>query len=717
MKAITLWIAAILACAQPLGAATVQVGLSPYPVPLLDTESLTGTEHSAEVQRLEAELGRNAPASVESLALLASHYMAMDTIDSRSLALEHLRAARELDPTNVDLALAEARILERQGYLKPAMALIRSFVVEHGAQAELDEALGCLLFRSAVRTLNWDEMERSRSAYVRAVKADDSNDRTLRSLGSVAVAAADTHTTRIVMKRLLQRNANDAGVCLLAAVSAVDQDRGVASAQLLQRAIPLLSERNRVFAAHAGELLEATPGANIKDPARYWQALNPHPTWLVNQRQLEFLKRWVEAEILFGEGDFSQPVWETSLGDVWIRFGRPNASRFIPADPASLPLHVAGNLPDVYEDPYQYADNFVAEGSTSEPAPLPWLMAVELTREDQDRRNHFLGLYYWMGDEWLLVGFRDGTYTMNWKFTSHAASRMHQYTRRAPIYFREKPPTPKLTMRTAAAGYHRANGTVRLELYLAVDGYEPKVPAGPRVSWLLSTGAGLPLDRGESRLPGTVARSTLLKAAGAKPGEDHARMSQLSWILQPGSYHLALELDDPVLGFATPVEMNITLPAEPRDGMVVSDLLLVDTFRAYESDSGVPLDWVKHAHVVLPHFGAVDMGRREPLYVYFEVLGLGTDETGSTHFDVSYEIVPSAEFQFANAIQLDQKLRDRELFLEERSGVSADGLVVKGAQIDVDGLREGPYVLDISIHDRIRDRWATRRLPFAVKKD
>jgi hypothetical protein len=51
-------------------------------------------------------------------------------------------------------------------------------------------------------------------------------------------------------------------------------------------------------------------------------------------------------------------------------------------------------------------------------------------------------------------------------------------------------------------------------------------------------------------------------------------------------------------------------------------------------------------------------------------------------------------------------------YLRERTGISPDGLVVKGTEIDISALPPGDYVLQIKVDDLVTGRQVSEVVPF-----
>jgi hypothetical protein len=175
--------------------------------------------------------------------------------------------------------------------------------------------------------------------------------------------------------------------------------------------------------------------------------------------------------------------------------------------------------------------------------------------------------------------------------------------------------------------------------------------------------------------------------------------------LLPGTYTLRVEVEDLVDGAYRARDRRFELlPPDRVFGM--SDLQLCDLFAELEPGRELPEEFIKHAHVVIPHPGAAARPGQRALFLYFEVYGAVPDERGQVHLDTIYEIWRRSDFHPSDAglPRGQPTARDPVLrvdFPDERIGRTASGVVVKGTRIDLDELEPGSYVIAVSLSDRL----------------
>jgi hypothetical protein len=190
--------------------------------------------------------------------------------------------------------------------------------------------------------------------------------------------------------------------------------------------------------------------------------------------------------------------------------------------------------------------------------------------------------------------------------------------------------------------------------------------------------------------------------------------------LAPGSYRLAVDVTQPEGGHRA-LEVDLHLPSPAPPGLLaLSDLQLASTFHPFVPGSDAPREFVKHAYGVVPVPSAVFPRDARELYVYFEVHNLRVGDDGRTRFDVGYRIYRQPPG--TNVRRGGQTLRPEILaamepmgltFTEESTGLSPDGLVVKGGNVDIADLPPGRYVLLVEIEDLLAQARVSRYVAFS----
>jgi len=192
--------------------------------------------------------------------------------------------------------------------------------------------------------------------------------------------------------------------------------------------------------------------------------------------------------------------------------------------------------------------------------------------------------------------------------------------------------------------------------------------------------------------------------------------------LPAGRYHVGVEVHEPVTGAISSEQFTfVVADSPPGDLLEISGLQLASAFAPWTPSMQVPADFVKYATAVVPapdH--RVPMGS-DALGIYFEVRNLARDARGLTSFDVRYAVYRSNREIRDLAFQDDPDLDAMELvapaslsFLEESTGASGEGIVVKGTELDVGDLAAGDYVLVVAIHDRLAGYEDRRAAAFRV---
>jgi hypothetical protein len=229
------------------------------------------------------------------------------------------------------------------------------------------------------------------------------------------------------------------------------------------------------------------------------------------------------------------------------------------------------------------------------------------------------------------------------------------------------------------------------------------------IEWTLTDAEGEQVDQVLRTVTDATRLSVLMAASGQPPATvaGDPRLSAIGARLIPGVYQVRVRAINPRNGRFTAKAYRVRVPApDPAAGLAMSSVQLSHGLREWNEGSRVPPEFVKHGRSVIAAPRAVIEGNS--LGVFYELDHLGVDETGQTRFDVEYAV-----YEGTGQIRLlamlgtfdPDELEEIDLstvqYLQERTGVSPQGLVVKGTEIDISGLRAGDYVLLITVEDLI----------------
>ena len=153
----------------------------------------------------------------------------------------------------------------------------------------------------------------------------------------------------------------------------------------------------------------------------------------------------------------------------------------------------------------------------------------------------------------------------------------------------------------------------------------------------------------------------------------------------------------------------------------MSGLELASAFTRWSPGVTIPPEFVKYAMAIVPAPAHRVPAGSAALGVYFELRNLAVDVNQTSSFDVRYAIYRSSREIRDLVFQARLDTEGLDLiapaslsFLEETSGLSPEGLVVKGIELDVGELPPGDYVLVVSIRDRIAEYSSSQAVAFRI---
>jgi len=139
---------------------------------------------------------------------------------------------------------------------------------------------------------------------------------------------------------------------------------------------------------------------------------------------------------------------------------------------------------------------------------------------------------------------------------------------------------------------------------------------------------------------------------------------------------------------------------------MLSDLMLCSSFEDFHPSSTVPREFVRYARVTVPTPERIFPIDQNVVFVYFEAYDLGIEADGRTRTTVEYSIVPVTE----NVSSATSR------FVEERTGVSPEGVVVKGTAIDLKELAVGRYEMTVTVVDQVTGTTMERAVEFELRE-
>lgn len=429
---------------------------------------------------------------------------------------------------------------------------------------------------------------------------------------------------------------------------------------------------------------------------RWWMGLDRSPSTFENESELEFWTRLVEADLRFGVPGSGTRGWETLPGEVWVRMGRPSAdsgsSRFSPAFDASV-------------------------------APAPALQSGNVAFDPPERTWSW---FFTVDGAPVEVRFSDVTYSgSHWAMAPGSPMDLGVLRNRMTFVEPERQRRlPAFELGVELADFPRGSGSL-LETAVSVQGVSVRDPLYGEpdsviVEWTLYDAEGARLDRTRRVLTDARSLSRLLLASGqpARPASGDPRLALIGARLDPGSYRVRVRAIDPGSGRFTSRTFEVRLPGPSGpERLAMSSVQLSHGLPAWDPRGEFPPELVKHGRAMINAARAVIDGNT--LGVYYELEGLGRDGSGRTRFDVEYAIYESSgqvrllamlgEFDPSELEEVDLAT---VRYLQERTGVSPEGLVVKGTELDLSDLAAGDYVLFVRVSDELSGQHCARAVAF-----
>ncbi len=670
---------------------------------------------------------------------IAQLYLSTGLLKHHRIALEYLESAMQADSSLFGAQRLRASLAQSMKYTGQArrwyLDLCRAFPTDGRAW----RLLGAFHFEQARRVLDRDEFETAARAYARAVRVDSTDCRARLGLSASLIGLGRYEKLPALLTPVVANEsfAQSALLMRAAADRALGEEGSSAAdfARALQNAPPELretylygrefldkSETIQRFAARLDpELLKQ--GMKEVDPhwrdedgldlgkalgdslvlrraiEEYWRANNPWPSHLTNLSRLEYWRRLVEAEVLFGRPEEGVPGYRREPGVAWVRWGRPESSLYLP------PVHGA-RLDDLA--------TFALDLNMALPPPdVPlWVWG------------------YREGPYRFALVFQDVAMNGNWNAQTSTAKRLRLAKRAAPLAI--EPPTvqaPSCRIYLASAAFYRPKGAATLESYLEIQSTRPdsSFSAGERnfqVEYGIFDAQERRIEYRKEVLGVNARRGALREKLGLSPrqGDDDPWLAEFAADLKPGRYRIAVDVSGVEGKDHQARQIALLIPERPTRELSLSDLQLASTFEALRDGSELPASMVKHAFGILPVPSGVFPQAAKTLYVYYEVYYLCRDPEQKTHFDVSYRVYRRKDKDHTRVLthRVVQGLSPVDPlslgYLEETTAVSPHEHVVKGGMVDISGLEAGRYVLEVVVRDRVCKQVARSYAAFSKQK-
>lgn len=691
------------------------------------------------------------PELVELQWRLAQLYISTDMPKHRRHALDLLDqvSAKETGDARADQLWAA--LAHRMHYDSEVRERLERAAERHPEDVGPLLALGAAELRVGLERLGEERLRHARNVFRQAVRTDSTRAEVWHGMAVSALALGEYRAVRRAA-RSLTRFEPELGLMLAAAAHQRLADPQTASARFTE-ALELMDPAERAVFVRGEGFLDADdlaviaeaaipraqafailrergedpqPGDEIdweivlEDPqvrervlSEWWTGHDERPAQAFSTGELEYWARLVEADALFGRPPDGVRGWATPAGDVWVRWGRPTSTFYDPGSPGAASRVDAMAAAGV---------RFPPETVLPVNAPAIWVWT-----------------YRWPGT-WISFLFTDQSRTKSWSPSESSRHDLSELNAKVPIRLERVEREEPFDLAVSSVAFPRAGADALVETYV---GFEPTpwlrdVATDDQlaglmfadrdtialVDWSVSDAAGEQIDSVHRVVGPGARRSRILEQLGhpVARGATDPYLLAVGARLPAGRYRIGVEVRDPVTMAWSAREFGFTVP-DPVAGdlLEMSGLQLAAAFTPWTAGAQVPQEFVKYATAVVPApshrvpRGAATLG------VYFEVRNLALDDERRNSFDVHYAVYRSTREIRDLAFRDEPDVEGLELvapasleYLEESTGVSPEGLVIKGTELDVGDLAAGDYVLVVTIDDRIARDSVSRAAAFRI---
>ena len=670
---------------QSDGAAASVLGLSPAPPPIWHpSHDLPRNERFERLDSLEDRLYAQGFETTQELLELAVLNLSTKRPEDRERALDLLTRARTRDPQRLEVVLWHLKALLRAGDATTAEKLMRDVADEFDGQAAYHYARGYAHWVQATRHLDPLALRVAAQEFERACELQPEARLYAHALRAVALVRDEPAAALQYLSPLQTGEQVPLSMLLLrAGILSYDRATQEEAENLFGQALSALPDDWAMVWITGGGRLPGVAAGDVMEAREYWRTIDPDPTVSSNAHRLEFWRRFLVADLLWGDPTTNTPGWTTQPGDIWIRWGRPTV--------------MVEATPDI--------DPFVGIRGPGPKDANGWGgMAGNMRR------------WTWSfaeGPNSFSLTFLDTNYQYRWRLSGEEQLKtLEARVRDQPVRFATPAIEAGFDLAVDVAMFLPSIERSRLITSVAVLGPEftPIEDLGDvELEWALFDERNRRIDRGHFVLDPSRDRDSILDLVERdRRSRDSApaRVAQFGLDVRPGRYRLAVEAIDPISGGRRWTDSRVDVPPRHPERPMLSDLMLCSSFEDFHPSSTVPREFVRYARVTVPTPERVFPIDQNVVFVYFEAYDLGIEADGRTRTTAEYSIVPVTE----NVSSATSR------FVEERTGVSPEGVVVKGTAIDLKELAVGRYEMTVTVVDQVTGTTMERAVEFELRE-
>ena len=379
---------------------------------------------------------------------------------------------------------------------------------------------------------------------------------------------------------------------------------------------------------------------------KFWFGKDPLYLTSVNERLLEQCRRVAYANLRFSDPTLGREGWQTDRGQIYIRYGDPRV-RFM-KDPARGRKEI-----------WDYGPFAVVFGNT-----LTW-------------------------ESWRF----------GWATRGNKRLRLEQLVEAVPELY-EHPLQYDAPYQTAQ--FRHDHGNTRIEVYYALPEENVRsAGSGSRGTAAVDVRQALFLFDSEwDTIRHNVISVEQMPRVEYESTEEAFLLASERMVLDPGEFLLAGEAEDRATKRVGTIRAPLRVRAFGRDTMEISSLLMARRIRMREN-----APYGREQFAILPN--PLQVCRAEGLaWFYFEIYNLSRDETGGTHYRVSYQMQSLPEgggspADWTTAVSYSYRgVRDWE---------------PRDLRVDMDGASPGPRAFRVVVEDLHTGRKALAVTRFRVR--
>ncbi len=279
---------------------------------------------------------RSADAQATQLLQRAERQLALQTIETRRMAITDLERAADLAPLRIDVQLVLARAYYQAGFLKQSRTRFERALALAPDDPRARYGLGQAWRRDWLKYLERRSLDRAVDHYAAAGRLDTMNVETWLMLSALQVERGELTLARDAAEHAL-RSDRARAEAQLAAASTRWRTGDVTGADSLFR-----SALSRLRRSLRDRFEDIAPLATEKDTVeynhlaaskrteysrRFWREHDPDLATPENEAQLEYWARVSQAYFLYY--DVARRRWD-ERGEIYVRYGAPDSAAYNP---------------------------------------------------------------------------------------------------------------------------------------------------------------------------------------------------------------------------------------------------------------------------------------------------------------------------------------------------------------------------------------------------